>query len=151
MPLAGAPCDLYTQLLACSSLQKCYYNSLLLGASLCFDFCLLAVSACTMSTRRPNNSLAASLDVDNPLSANILHTKSFDPLSLASAAKSASQTSSTVSAPVVAAGVHDLTLIALIVNAVKASLVAEKGPHSSSSNWFGNSGSVELQAACHSK
>ena len=78
---------------------------------LCFGFCLLAVSACTMTARRTNNSLAA---------------ESSGLLSLASAANSAPQTSSTVYAPVVAAGVHDPALIAVIVDAVKASLAAEK-------------------------
>ena len=85
MPLAGAPPDLYTQLLACSSSQGVIAIACCLHASLCFAFCLLAVSDCTMTTRQTNNSLAASLDVDNSLSANILHTKSFDSLSLASA------------------------------------------------------------------
>ena len=41
----------------------------------------------------------------------------------------------------------DPALIAAIVDAVKASLAAEKGPGSSSSNLRGNSDSVELQAA----
>lgn len=127
MPLAGAPPDLYTQLLACSSSQGVIAIARCLHASLCFDFWLLAVSDCTMTTRQTNNSLAASLDVDNPLSANILHTKLFDSLSLASAANSTSQTSSTVSAQVVAAGVHDLALITAIANAMKASLAAQKG------------------------
>ena len=75
MHLAGAPPDLYTQLLACSSSQSVIEIACCLRASLCFDFWLLAVSACTMTTRQTNNSLAASLDVDNLLSANILHTK----------------------------------------------------------------------------
>ena len=64
MPLAGAPCDLYMQLLASSSSQS-------VVAIACFAcqfvlwFCLLAVSACTMTARRTNNSLAATLDGEN--------------------------------------------------------------------------------------
>ena len=58
----------------------------------------------------------------------------------ASAANSAQQSLSTVSAPAVAADVHDPALIAAIIDAVKASLAAEKGPGS-------NSVSVEPQAA----
>ena len=53
------------------------------------------------------------------------------------------QSSSTVSAPVVAAGVHDPALITVIVNAVKASLAAERGPGSTLSNLRGNSVSME--------
>ena len=41
MPLAGAPCDLYTQLLACSSLQSVIAIACCLRASLCFSFTLL--------------------------------------------------------------------------------------------------------------
>ena len=47
--------------------------------------------------------------------------------------------------PVVAAGVHDPALITVIVHAVMALLVAEKGPGPSSSNLRGNSLSVEPQ------
>ena len=38
MPLAGAPRDLYTQLLACSSSQSVVAIACCLRASLCFDF-----------------------------------------------------------------------------------------------------------------
>ena len=38
MPLAGVPCDLYTQLLACSSLQSVIAIACCLHASLCFGF-----------------------------------------------------------------------------------------------------------------
>ena len=147
MPLAGAPRDLYTQLLACSSSQSVVAIACCLRASLCFGFACLLFSACTMTTRRTNNSLAARLDGENSSSDTLLQAESSGPSSLASAANSAPQTSSTVSAPVVAAGVHDPALIAAIVDAVKASLAAEKGPGSSSSNLRGNSDSVELQAA----
>ena len=42
MPLAGAPRDLYTQLLACTSLQSVVAIACCLRASLCFGFaCLL--------------------------------------------------------------------------------------------------------------
>ena len=147
MPLAGAPRDLYTQLLACSSSQSVVAIACCLRASLCFGFACLLFSACTMTTRRTNNSLAARLDGENSSSDTLLQAESSGPSSLASAANSAPQTSSTVSAPVVAAGVHDPALIAAIVDAVKASLAAEKGPGSSSSNLLGNSDSVEPQAA----
>ena len=146
MPLAGAPRDLYTQLLACSSSQSVVAIACCLRASLCFGFACLLFSACTMTARRTNNSLAARLDGENSSLDTLLQAESSGPLSLASAANSAPQTSS-VSAPVVAADVHDPALIAAIVDAVKASLAAEKGPGSSSSNLRGNSDSVELQAA----
>ena len=100
-----------------------------------------------MTARQTNSSLAASLDGENLPSDTVLHAESSVPLSLASVANSAPQTSSTVSAPVVAAHVHDPALIAVIIDAVKASLVAEKGPGSTSSNLHGNSISVELQTA----
>ena len=148
MSLAGAPRDLYTQLLACSSSQSVVSIACCLRASLCFGFCLLAVfSACTMTARRTNNSLAAHLDGENSSSDTLLQAESSGSSSLASVANTAPQTSSTVSAPVVAAGVHDPALIAAIVDAVKASLAAERGPGSSSSNLRGNSDSVEPQAA----
>ena len=38
MPLTGAPCDLYTQLLACSSLQSVVAIACCLRAILCFGF-----------------------------------------------------------------------------------------------------------------
>ena len=38
MPLAGAPRDLYTQLLACSSSQSVVAIACFLRASLCFGF-----------------------------------------------------------------------------------------------------------------
>ena len=38
MPLAGAPCDLYTQLLACSSSQSVVAIACCLLAILCFVF-----------------------------------------------------------------------------------------------------------------
>ena len=147
MPLAGAPRDLYTQLLACSSSQSVVAIACCLRASLCFGFACLLFSACTMTARRTNNSLAAHLDGENSSSDTLLQAESSGPSSLAPAANSAPQTSSTVSAPVVAAGVHDPALIAAIVDAVKVSLAAEKGPGSSSSNLRGNSDSVEPQAA----
>ena len=147
MPLAGAPHDLYTQLLACSSSQSVVAIACCLRAILYFGFCLLAVSACTMTARQTNSSLAASLDGENSPSDTVLHAELSVPLSLTSAANSVPQTSSTVSDPVVAARVHDPALIAVIIDAVKVSLVAEKGPGSTSSNLRGNSISVELQAA----
>ena len=69
-----------------------------------------------MTARRTNNSLATSLDGENSSSDTLLQAES------SGLANLAPQTSSTVSAPVVAA----------IVDAVKASLAAEKGPGSSS-------------------
>ena len=77
----------------------------------------------------------------------LLLAESSGPSSLASVANLAPLTSSTVSAPVVAVGVHDPALIALIVDAVKALLATERGAGSSSSNLLGNSVCVELQAA----
>ena len=71
-----------------------------------------------MSTRRTNNSLAARLDGENSSSDTLLQAELSGPSSLASAANSVPQTSSTVSTPVVAAGVHDPALIAAIVDAV---------------------------------
>ena len=65
MPLAGAPRDLYTRLLACISTQSVVAMACCLRAILCFGFFLLAVSACTMTARRTNNSLAASLNGEN--------------------------------------------------------------------------------------
>ena len=115
-------------------------------AILCFGFCLLAVSACTTTALRTNNSLAANLDGKNSLPYTLLHAKSSVPSSPASVANLAPQSCSTVSAPVVAAGVHDPALIAVIADAVKDSLAAEKSPCSTSSNLHGNSVRVELQA-----
>ena len=145
MPLAGVPRDLYMQLLACSSLQSVVAIACCLHASLCFGFACLLFSTCTMTARRTNNSLAARLDGEN--SDTLLQAESSGPSLLTSATKSAPQTSSTVSAPIVAAGVHDPALIAAIVDAMKASLAAEKGPGSSSSNLHGNLDSVEPQVA----
>ena len=152
MSLAGAPRDFYTQLLACSSSQSVVSIACCLRASLCFVF-----SACTMTARRTNNSLAAHLDGENSSADTLLPTESPGPSSLASVANTAPQTSSTASAPVV----HDPALIAAIVDAVKASLVAEKDAGSSASNLRGNVASAEPQAvlgafpphrpACHSK
>ena len=147
MPLAGAPRDLYTQLLACSSSQSVVAIACCLHAILCFGFLLVCCFRFTMTARQTNSSLAASLDGENLPSDTVLHAESSVPLSLASAANSAPQTSSTVSALAVAARVHDPALIAVIIDAVKASLVAEKGPGSTSSNLHGNSISVELQTA----
>ena len=79
--------------------------------------CLL-FSACTMTTRRTNNSLAARFDGEHSSSDTLLQAESSGPSSVSSVANSAPQTSSTVSAPVVAAGVHDPALIAAIVDAV---------------------------------
>ena len=44
MPLAGAPCDLYMQLLACSSSQSVVAIACSLRASLCFVFFPIAPS-----------------------------------------------------------------------------------------------------------
>ena len=74
-----------------------------------------------MTARQTNSSLAASLDGENSPSDTVLHAELSVPLSLASAAKSAPQKSSTVSTPVVTALVHDPALIAVIIDAVKAS------------------------------
>ena len=141
MSLAGAPRDFYTQLLACSSSQSVVSIACCLRASLCFVF-----SACTMTARRTNNSLAAHLDGENSSADTLLPTESPGPSSLASVANTAPQTSSTASAPVVTAGVHDPALIAAIVDAVKASLAAEKDAGSSASNLRGNVASAEPQA-----
>ena len=65
----------------------------------------------------------------------------------ASAATSALQSPSTVSAPVVADSVHDPALIAAIVDAIKATLAAEKGSGLTPSTVHGNPVSVEPQAA----
>ena len=137
MSLAGALRDFYTQLLACSSSQSVVSIACCLRASLCFVF-----SACTMTARRTNNSLAAHLDGENSSADTLLPTESPGPSSLASVANTAPQTSSTASAPVV----HDPALIAAIVDAVKASLVAEKDAGSSASNLRGNVASAEPQA-----
>ena len=91
--------------------------------------------------------MAASLDRENLPSDTLLQAELSVPSLPASAANSVPQSSSTVSAPVVAAGVHDPALITVIVDAVKASLAAERGPGSTSSNLFGNSVSMEIQAA----
>ena len=74
-----------------------------------------------MTAHRTNSSLAASLDGENSPSDTVLHAELSVPLSLASAAKSAPQKSSTVSTPFVTALVHDPALIAVIIDAVKAS------------------------------
>ena len=55
MPLAGAPRDLYIQLLACSSSQRVVAIACYLRAILCFGFCLLAVSACTTTALKADN------------------------------------------------------------------------------------------------
>ena len=100
-----------------------------------------------MTARRTNNSLAASLYGENSPSDTLLQAESFVPSLPTSGANSAQQSPSTVSAPVVAAGVHDPALIAPIIDAVKAFLVEEKGPGSTPSTLHGNSVSVEPQAA----
>ena len=82
-----------------------------------------------MTARRTNNSLPANLDTDT-----LLQAESSGPSLLASVVNTAPQTSSTASAPVVAAGVYNPALIPAIVDAEKASFTAEKGPGSSSSN-----------------
>ena len=89
MPLAGAPRDLYMQLLACSSSQRVVAIACYLRAILCFGFCLLAVSACTTTACRTNHSLAASLDGENSLPYTLPHAKPSVPSSPASAANSA--------------------------------------------------------------
>ena len=67
-----------------------------------------------MTARRTNNSLAARLDGENSPSDTLLQAESLVPLLPASAATSTLQSPSTVSAPVVAASVHDPALIAAI-------------------------------------
>ena len=91
--------------------------------------------------------MAARLDGENSPSDTLLQAESLVPSLPASAATSTLQSPSTVSAPVVAASVHDPALIAAIVNAVKASLVTEKGSDSTPSTVHGNPVSVEPQAA----
>ena len=90
----------------CSGLLAVHCNSLLFVCQFVpWVFGLLAVPACTMTARRTNNSLAASLDEENLSSDLVPHAEFLaGPSSLASAANSAPQTSSVVSAPVVAAG-----------------------------------------------
>ena len=149
LPLAGAPRDLYA--VACLQFfAKCSCSSLpLLFACLSvlwFFSCLLFL-ACTMTARRTNNSLGASLDREISPSDPLLQAESFVPLLPASAATSVQQSPSTVSAPVVAASVYDPALIAAIVDAVKASLAAEKGSGSTPSIVHRNPVSVEPQAA----
>ena len=138
-----------TQLLACSSSQSVLAIACrcCLRALLCFGFFLLAVSACTITAGQTNNSLAASLDGEISPSDPLLQAESFVPLLPASAATSAQQSPSTVSTPVVAVSVYDPALIAVIVNAVKASLAAEKGSGSTPSTVHGNPVSIEPQAA----
>ena len=99
--------------------------------------CLLTGFAPTMTAHRTNNSLAASLDGENLSSDTLPLADSAGPSSPASVANSVPQTSSTVSVPVVVAGVYDPALITAIVDVLKASLLAEKGPGSSSSNLRG--------------
>ena len=142
MPIPGAPCDFCMQLLTCSSSQCCW-NSLLFA----FFCALVFYSACTMTARRTNNSLSASLDRENSPPDTLLHAQSSVPSSPDSAANSVPQSSFTVAAPVTTAGVHDPTQIATFVNAVKASLAAEKGPGSTSLDSPGNTASVALQSA----
>ena len=127
IPLAGVPRDLYTQLLASSSSQSVVAIACCLRAFLFFGFCLLTVSTSTMTARR-TNSLAARLDGENSPSDTLLHAESSVPSSPSSAANSVQQSSSTVSAPVVAAGVHNPALTAAIVDAVKASFSGRKWP-----------------------
>ena len=91
--------------------------------------------------------MAASSDRENLPSDTLLQAQLSVRSLPASAANSVPQSSSTVSAPVVAASVDDPALITVIVDAVKASLAAERGPGSTSSNLHRNSVSMELQAA----
>ena len=91
--------------------------------------------------------MAASSDRENLPSDTLLQAQLSVSSLPASAANSVPQSSSPVSAPVVAASVDDPSLITVIVDAVKASLAAERGPGSTSSNLRGNSVSMELQAA----
>ena len=143
MSLAGAPRDFYTQLLACSSSQSVVSIACCLRASLCFVFFLFCLyNDCSSNQQQ----FAAHLDGENSSADTLLPTESPGPSSLASVANTAPQTSSTASAPVVAAGVHDPALIAAIVDAVKASLAAEKDAGSSASNLRGNVASAEPQA-----
>ena len=78
---------------------KCCCNSLLFTCQFVLWFFLLAVFACTMTARRTNNSLAARLDGENSSADTPLQAESSGPSSLFSAANSAPQTSSPVSAP----------------------------------------------------
>ena len=88
MPIAGAPCDFYMQLLTCSTSQCCC-NSLLFAI-----FCVLVFySACTMTACRKNNSLSASLDRENSPPDTLLHTQLSVPSPPASAANSVPQSS----------------------------------------------------------
>ena len=90
MSLAGAPLDLYVQLLALLAVfRKVLFQLLAVCVPvLCFGFACFAVfSACTMTARRTNISLAAHLDGENLSSDTLLHAKSSGPLSLASVAK----------------------------------------------------------------
>lgn len=92
-----------------------------------------------MTAVQNNNSLSASFDSKTLQPEILLHTKSSVTLSPASEA--------TVSAAAISAGVNNPAPIALIINTVKASLAAEKGPGSTSSNLPDNSASMALQSA----
>ena len=92
-----------------------------------------------MTAVQNNNSLPASFDSKTLQPEILLHTKSSVTLSPASKA--------TVSAPAISAGVNNPAPIALIINTVKASLAAEKGPGSTLSNLPDNSASMALQSA----
>ena len=98
-----------------------------------------------MTARRTNNSLAAHLDggelvIGYPFAGRVIWS-----FTARFCGKHGATTSSTASAPVVAAGVQNPALIAAIVDAVKASFASEKGPGSSASNLHGNFDSVEPQ------
>ena len=89
MPIAGAPCDFYMQLLTCSSSQCCC-NSLLFA----FFCALVFYSACTIMTAcQKNNSLSASVDRENSPPDTLLHTQLSVPSSPTSAANSVPQSS----------------------------------------------------------
>ena len=127
MPLAGAPRDLYTQLLACSSLQS-------VATTVCAcHFVLFFTLPQTMTTLWTNNSLSAGFYDESSQPDALLSTDSSVPSSPPCMANSAPQSSSTVSVPV-AVSVPDPAFLALVVIAVKAFLVAEKDPGPTSNN-----------------
>ena len=100
-----------------------------------------------MAARPTNNSFATSLDGENLPSDTQLQAELSVLFSPTSAANSVQQSPSTVSNPVIAAGVHDPAPIVAIINAVKSSLAAEKGPGLTPGTLHGNLVSMEPQAA----
>ena len=127
MPLAGAPRDLYTQLLACSSSQS-------VATTVCACHLVLFFTLPqTMTTLWTNNSLSASFYDESSQPDALLSTESSVPSCRPCMANSAPQSSSAVSVPV-AVSVPDPAFLGLVVNAVKAFLVAEKDPGPTSNN-----------------